>query len=77
MSTLPNGPQRFPTVQEVDAWLLAAKERRAQLHLHAASPLYTRRMALHHLLSPYEEPGNITVWGCLSHKMMRDYPPCV
>jgi hypothetical protein len=39
MSTLPNGPQRFPTVQEVDAWLLAAHERRAQLHLHAASPL--------------------------------------
>lgn len=38
MSALPNGPQRFPTVQEVDAWLLAAQERQAQLHLQAASP---------------------------------------
>jgi hypothetical protein len=39
MSTLPNGPQKSFTVQEVDAWLLAARERRAQLHFHAASPL--------------------------------------
>ena len=39
MSILPTGPQRFPTVQEVDTWLLAAQERRAQLHCHAASPL--------------------------------------
>ena len=39
MSILPTGPQRFPTVQEVDTWLLAAQERRAQLHFHAASPL--------------------------------------
>ena len=23
---------------------------------------------MHHLLSPYEEPGSITVWGRLSHK---------
>jgi hypothetical protein len=38
MSPFPNGSQRFPTVQEVDAWLLAAQERRAQLHCHAASP---------------------------------------
>jgi hypothetical protein len=39
MSTLPNGPQKSFTVQEVEAWLLAARERRAQLHFHAASPL--------------------------------------
>src|SRR5262245_40243264 len=39
MSTLPHDPPRSPTVQEVDAWLLAAQERRAQLHCHAASPL--------------------------------------
>jgi hypothetical protein len=38
MSPLPNGAQRFPTVQEVDAWLLTAHERRAQLHCHATSP---------------------------------------
>jgi len=38
MSPLPNGAQRFPTVQEVDAWLLTAHERRAQLHCRAASP---------------------------------------
>src|SRR5215510_11513440 len=38
MSILPTGPQRFPTVQDVDTWLLAAHERRAQLHCHAASP---------------------------------------
>lgn len=39
MSTLPHDPPRFPTVQDVDAWLLAARERRAQLHVHAASSL--------------------------------------
>jgi hypothetical protein len=39
MSTLPHDPPRSPTVQEVDAWLLAAQERRAQLQCHAASPL--------------------------------------
>ena len=39
MSPFPNGAQRFPTVQEVDAWLLGTQERRAQLHCHAASPL--------------------------------------
>ena len=38
MSTLPNGPQPSVPVQDVDAWLLAAHERRAQLHLHAARP---------------------------------------
>ena len=38
MSPLPHGSQRSLTVQEVDAWLLAAQERRAQLHCHAASP---------------------------------------
>src|SRR5262245_483233 len=39
MSPLPNGSQRSLTIQEVDVWLLAAHERRAQLHCHAASPL--------------------------------------
>ena len=34
----------------------------------AVAFLYTRRMALHHLLNPCEEPGNITVCGCLSRK---------
>jgi len=61
MSTLPTGLQRSPTVQEVDAWLLAAHERRAQLHLHAASPLesderqeaFTAMSAL--LLEAFEE----------------------
>jgi hypothetical protein len=38
MSTLPDGPKRAFTVQEVDAWLLAAQERRAHLHLQAAHP---------------------------------------
>jgi hypothetical protein len=61
MLPLPNDPQRFPTVQEVDAWLLAAQERRAQLHLHAASPwgspechvAFTEMSAL--LLEAFEE----------------------
>jgi len=39
MTTPPNGPQRSFTAQEVDTWLLTIKERRAQLHIHAASPL--------------------------------------
>lgn len=38
MSTLPNGPPRSFTGQEVDAWLLTAQERLAHLHLQAASP---------------------------------------
>jgi signal transduction histidine kinase len=38
MSTLPNGPQKSFTAQEVDAWLLAAQEQRARLHLQAAQP---------------------------------------
>ena len=36
MSTLPNGSQKSVTSQDVDAWLRAAKERRAHLHLLAA-----------------------------------------
>jgi hypothetical protein len=39
MSPLPKGSQRSSTVQDVGAWLLAAQERRAQLHSHAASSL--------------------------------------
>jgi hypothetical protein len=38
MSTFPNGPQQCSTAQEVDAWLLAAQEQLAHLHLHAAHP---------------------------------------
>jgi hypothetical protein len=38
MSTLPDGPQKFFTSQEIDAWLRSAKEKRAQLHLKAAGP---------------------------------------
>jgi hypothetical protein len=38
MSTLSNGPQKCSTAHEVDAWLLAAQEQLAQLHLHAATP---------------------------------------
>jgi hypothetical protein len=38
MSTRPHDPQRSVTVQDVDAWLHAARERRAQLHLQATSP---------------------------------------
>jgi len=38
MSTLPNGPQKSSTAQEVDAWLLAAQAQLAQLHLHATKP---------------------------------------
>src|SRR5262249_4730630 len=39
MSTLPNGFQRSVTRQDVDAWLLAAQERRAQLHSPVARML--------------------------------------
>jgi hypothetical protein len=39
MSPFPPEPQKSCTPQEVDAWLRAAEERRAQLHIHAASPL--------------------------------------
>ena len=61
MLPLPHDPQRFPTVQEVDAWLLAAQERRAQLHRYAASPwgspagheAFTEMSAL--LLEAFEE----------------------
>src|SRR5262245_19528358 len=61
MSTLLHDPQRSPTAQEVNAWLLAAQERRAQLHCHAASPLesaereeaFTAMSAL--LLEAFEE----------------------
>jgi hypothetical protein len=38
MSTLPPSSQRSVTVQEVDAWLLAAQEQLCQLLLHAANP---------------------------------------
>jgi hypothetical protein len=38
MSTPANGLQQSFTPQEVDAWLLAAQERRAALHLKAAAP---------------------------------------
>src|SRR5690242_10825128 len=37
MSTPPQDLPRSPTVQEVDAWLRAAQERRAPLHGHAAT----------------------------------------
>jgi hypothetical protein len=61
MSILPNGPQRSCTPQDVDAWLLAAQERRACLHLHATLPLesdqrqeaFTAMSAL--LLEAFEE----------------------
>src|SRR5215475_722668 len=61
MSPLPKGSQRSLTVQEVDVWLLAAQERRAQLHCHAASPFesaereeaFTAMSAL--LLEAFEE----------------------
>jgi hypothetical protein len=41
MSTGPAGPKKFLTTQDIDAWLLAAKERRVALHLKAASPWHT------------------------------------
>ena len=37
MATL-NGPQQSLTTQDVDAWLLAAQERLAHLHLQVARP---------------------------------------
>jgi hypothetical protein len=33
-----HGPQKSFTIQEIDAWLLAAAERRAALHIQAACP---------------------------------------
>ena len=36
MSTPANGPHKSCTTQEVDAWLRAARERRAALHIKAA-----------------------------------------
>src|SRR5262245_41052801 len=38
MATFSSGPQKSFTPQDIDAWLLAAAERRAALHLKAASP---------------------------------------
>jgi len=38
MSSSPNGPQKLVTSQELDAWLLAAQEQRAALHIAAAGP---------------------------------------
>ena len=38
MSSSPNGPQKLVTSQALDAWLLAAQEQRAALHLTAAGP---------------------------------------
>ena len=38
MATPPYGPQQSLTPQDIDAWLLAAAERRAALHRKAASP---------------------------------------
>ena len=35
MSMLPDGPQRFSLVQEVDSWLLAAQERAKEAIPHA------------------------------------------
>jgi len=41
MSTLPPEPQRSLTLQDINAWLRAAHEQRAQLHRHAASSWYS------------------------------------
>jgi len=38
MATHPNGSPQSLTPQDIDAWLLAAAERRAALHIKAASP---------------------------------------
>ena len=38
MATFSSGPQKSFTPQDIDVWLLAAAERRAALHLKAASP---------------------------------------
>ena len=38
MATFSSGSQQSLTPQDVDAWLLAAAERRAALHRKAASP---------------------------------------
>jgi hypothetical protein len=41
MATHADGPQKPVTAQDVDAWLLAAQERRAALHVKAAGPCYS------------------------------------
>ena len=41
MSVRPDDPKKPLTAQDIDAWVLAAKERRAALHLKAASPWHT------------------------------------
>jgi hypothetical protein len=41
MSLSLNGPQKPVTSQELDAWLLAAYEQRAALHIKAAAPCYS------------------------------------
>lgn len=41
MSPSRNGPQQPVTSQELDAWLLAAYEQRAALHIQAAAPWYS------------------------------------
>ena len=38
MATHTDGPQKFVTAQEVDAWLLAAAEKHAAIHLKVAHP---------------------------------------
>jgi|SRR5215510_613577 len=38
MSIPSNGPPKSFTSQEIDAWVLAAQEQRAKLHLQAARP---------------------------------------
>jgi hypothetical protein len=38
MSSSHNGPQKLVTSQDLDAWLLAAQEQRAALHIKAAGP---------------------------------------
>jgi hypothetical protein len=38
MSPSHNGPQKPVTSQDLDAWLLAAQEQRAALHIKAAGP---------------------------------------
>ena len=38
MSVCSNGPKQGFTPQDIDAWLLAAKEKRAAPHLQAAAP---------------------------------------
>ena len=42
MSVFSYVPQQGFTPQEIDAWLLAAKEKRAALHLQAAAPWHSK-----------------------------------